>query len=279
MKTRIPSRQLWLTYEPPHQRDIRLIKSNFKTLGACERERDVSAHILSNGSRRDRALGDDLRDAQRGKLARTFCCPLLARQFQIFFVSRSLKVIQRCEQRALLTLFDPDDAVEDLEGVDWPKMHARLRRRLGRCIGADTVALGVGEVEFDETRALWQPHYHLVLVDATEEGLSRLRKHHYASKKGEARSMVRSAETDLVGWLAYMSKLMAFRKIPAAGGGTHRVRLKPRHFRKFLRYAAEHNPSTFVFTLNCSVIKSNKTQLVVVDKNVGRRRRILRKRC
>lgn len=279
MTVRIASRQKWLKYRAPNNRNVEHLFSNSFTQEPAENHRRICAAVLSNGGEEDRELGEMLSEAETGKPAETFCCPLVARKFQTFFVSRALKVIAGLDGAVLLTVFDAKDAVEngDLRSIDWRKRHARLRRRLERCLGPSVIAVGMGEVEYDETLKKWQPHHHLVLYGTTDDGLAALRRAHYASQRGEARPMVRSKETTLIGWLSYMAKQTAFRKIRIREQ-VSRVRLKPAELREFLRYAASKNPTSFVFAMNCDLIKRTDRAVASVNKTAHSGRRVIERR-
>ncbi len=279
MSMPIASRQKWLKYKAPTHRNVEHIVPNFFPIDRADTHRRTCAATLSNGEGVDLELAERLSAVEPGELADTLCCPLVARRFQTFFVSRALKVVARLDGAVLVTVFDVDDAVEsgDLGSIDWRKMHARLRRRLERCLGPSVIAVGMGEIEYDETLKKWQPHHHLVLYGTTDHGLAALRHAHYASQRGEARPMVRSKETGLVGWLSYMAKLTAFRKVRIRGQ-VSRVRLKPAELREFLRYAASRNPTSFVFSMNCDLIKRTDRAVSVVNNSARLSRRVIERR-
>src|SRR5260370_30563004 len=97
----------WLRHGPPRRRDIRRVSKKFWKISKEEKERAARAEILLRGRKTDRKLAQALRRAEPGQPGFTYCCPLLARRFQIFFVSRALRVDARAKSRGILiTLLD-----------------------------------------------------------------------------------------------------------------------------------------------------------------------------
>jgi hypothetical protein len=116
----------------------------------------------------------------------------------------------------------------------------------------------MGEVEADDSRGVWQPHHHVTIHGATVAALKRLRKAHYRAKRTGMRPMVRSKPQPLEGWLSYVSKLVAFDKIPTHGGPSSRCRLPPDQSREYFRYLAVRRPTSFVFSMNCRIVKGSR---------------------
>jgi hypothetical protein len=142
----------WLRFRPTRRRDIRRLSTKFWKISKAEEERAARAEILSRGGKTDRKLAQALRRAEPGQPGSTYCCPLVARRFQIFFVSRALRVDRRAKSRGILiTLLDPKNAIPfgNLEDINWRKLNGQLRRRLERTLGKDVVVVGMGEVEAD----------------------------------------------------------------------------------------------------------------------------------
>jgi hypothetical protein len=148
-----------------------------------------------------------------------------------------MKIASACGEGIALTLIDPSAAVPfgDIEKIDWRKLHHQLRRRLERCLGRDVVVLGMGEVEADYEKSVWQPHYHLAVFGASSSALNALREKHYAANGDGVRKMWVEEELD-AGWFSYLSKLTAFRKLSFIGSDgrerVRRVRLKNRELRQ-----------------------------------------------
>lgn len=253
--------EAWVRYTPPHARDVRKIFSRFWTLTAAIEERQKRIHILEN-SRSDAShvLALLLSATSRRKAATVGCCPVLARRFQIFFVSQALRVANKQPDEGIrYTFLDKHDAVPfgQLHRVNWRKIHHRFRRRLERRLGKGIVVYGVGEVEADYSRGVWQPHYHVTIHGASKRALGELRKAHYRAKRTGTRPMVRSKPQYLEGWLAYASKLVAFAKTPQTDGPSRRCRLRPELSLEHFRYLARRRPTSFVFSLNCRIVKSS----------------------
>ena len=254
----------WLRHGPPRRRDIRRLSKKFWKISKAEKERAKRVEVLSRGGKTDRKLAQALRRAEPGQPGSTYCCPLLARRFQIFFVSRALRVDRRAKsQGILITLLDPKNAVsfDNLEDVDWRKLNGQLRRRLERTLGKDIVVVGMGEVEADYDLKVWQPHHHLVIYGTTEDALKTLRKAHYQQLPDCPKPMLVSEKYHLPGWYAYASKLMTFRKLQSVNGDTEkvtsirRVRLKAPEFRQLMRYLSRQVPTSFVFSMNCRIVR------------------------
>jgi hypothetical protein len=215
---------------------------------------DILAH---SNNRTDRQLFESLGNAPNRKPASVGCCPILARRFQIFFASRAFRIHDsQCGDSERYTLFDLSDAVPygELHTIKWKKLHNRLRRRLERILGKNVVAYGMGEVEWDQSRGMWQPHYHLMIYNASDAGFRALRKKHYGTKRRGPRPMLRSKSQPIGRWLTYMSKLTAFAKSPG-GDPTGRTRLPENLSRHYFRYISRNAPTTCVFAMGCKIVK------------------------
>jgi hypothetical protein len=158
---------------------------------------------------------------------------------------------------------DPKNAVPfgNLEDINWRRLNGQLRRRLERTLGKDVVVVGMGEVEADYDLKVWQPHHHLVIYGITEGDLKTLRKAHYPKIQDCAKPMLISENYSLPSWCAYASKLMTFRKLQSVNGETgkvtsiRRVRLKAPEFRQIMRYLSRRVPTSFVFSMNCRIVR------------------------
>jgi hypothetical protein len=256
--------QAWLRYRPPRHRDIRKLSKKFWKKSKAEEERAKRGELLAGGGKTDRKLARALRDATPGEPASVYCCPLVARKFQIFFVSSALRVDRPSRDTAIpITLLDPKTAVpfSKLNDIDWRKLHGQLRRRLERTLSKEVMIVGMGEVEADYAREMWQPHHHLVIYGTTRHDLRKLRKAHYRVLPNGIRPMLISKRKDLGGWYAYASKLVTFRKLQSVDGETgkvtsiRRVRLKAPEFRQLMRYLSRRVPTSFVFSMNCHIVR------------------------
>jgi hypothetical protein len=128
-----------------------------------------------------------------------------------------------------------------------------LPRLSFRRVGEHVVVIGMGEVEYDEHRRKWQPHYHLMIYGARSARLKIFRQKHYSARRRGPRPMVKSNRGKAATWFSYMSKLVAFGKIAESYGG--RVRLIDRLSREYFRYLAGRSPTSFLFCMNCSLLK------------------------
>jgi hypothetical protein len=269
----------WLSYRPPRHRDIRKLSTKFWKKSKAEEERAKRGELLAGGGKTDRKLARALRDAKPGEPAAVYCCPLLARKFQRFFISRALGIGEQARDAGIpITLFNPKTAVpfSKLNDIDWRKLNGQLRRRLERTLGKKIVVVGMGEVEADCARKMWQPHHHLVIYGTTRHDLRRLRKAYYRVLPNGIRPMVISKRKDLGGWYAYASKLMTFRKIQSVNGETgkvtsiRRVRLKTSEFRQLMRYLSRRSPTSFVFAMNCSIVKWKSAKAIFQNGRLNR---------
>jgi hypothetical protein len=255
------SNEAWLYHKPPKHRDVRKLFSGFWTLSEAIEERSKRVSILASGGTRElQKLEEVLAEAVGRAPSTVGCCPVVARRFQVFFTSRALKVARRQEDEGLrYTFLDKDDAVPfgQLHSVEWVALHLKFRRRLERHLGSRVVVYGMGEVEADDSRGVWQPHYHVTIHGATDARLKALRKAHYRAKRTGIRPMVRSKPQLLEGWLAYASKMVAFDKIPTHGGPSSRCRLPPELSREYFQYLAARRPTSFVFSMNCRIVKGS----------------------
>ena len=256
-KILLSGRQAWLWFKPPKERDIRKLgrlgKKKFWSKAAAIRERKERVRILRGGGEVDRELADwmDLKNSM--ELARVYCCPVLARQFQIYFTALALKINEeRGGDGTLVTLFNPARAVErvNLHKINWRTEKAALAAILTRAFGKEVAAIGMGDVEYDEDRDCWQLHFHLVIYGITDADIERLRMTAYVAKRGDLRPLLVSEEMFIAGWFSYMSRLMAFRKAP---NSKRRFRLKDPEFRRLMRYYARHHPTEFIFRHRCAV--------------------------
>jgi hypothetical protein len=249
----------WLNTVPKPNRDIRSLYSDFPTERDCEHERKIRIAILERGrSIKNAELARLLRDAEKYQPASVGCCPVLAWRFQIWFVDAALELHTRLKRKGVpYTLFDLDEAVDvgDLGSIDWRRLNATLRKRITRILGKHVVVIGMGEVEYDAFRNMWQPHYHVMIYGAKWGTLKTLRAKHYSAERTGPRPMVRSAEGEPATWFSYMSKLVAFAKAVQQSGQTCRVRLNGPLSREYFRYLAGNRPTSFVFGVNCSLVK------------------------
>ncbi|CAN5372337.1 hypothetical protein BH10PSE6_BH10PSE6_11630 [soil metagenome] len=263
------NRAVWRNCTPVRQRDIRKLYEEFPDKAASERERNTRIAILETGGRSSRALADILRDAPPFEPAPIGCCPLLAREFQIWFVDAALNLHYRALHRRLrfnrscapYTLLDPSEAVDEgqLHTIEWRRLHSTLRKRIARILGQGVVVIGMGEVEWDDHRQKWQPHYHIMIYGAERARLKAFREKHYTAKRRGPRPMVRSSRGEPATWFSYMSKLVAFGKVAESYGATRRVRLENRLSREYFWYLAERSPTAFVFCVNCSLLNRTLT--------------------
>jgi hypothetical protein len=254
------ARHQWLKHVPVPERDIRRISNKFWSEDKAIEERRRRITLLAKGKKTDRALAQLLSETGDVAVAPVACCPLAARQFQIYVVDRALEI---AEQQATdpigITLLKPEWAVPfgELHRVNWRLHHQRLRRYFENALGRKVVVFGVAEVEADYSRQCWQPHYHLVAF-VTEGELKTLRTSYFKSAKTGPRGMVLRRDID-ANWYAYAAKLTAFRKIEVAktGGGKYvrRKRLKGPQFREHMRFLASSRPTTSIFAMNCSLVK------------------------
>jgi hypothetical protein len=167
-------------------------------------------------------------------------------------------------------LFDLKDAVPfgELNTVDLRKLHLKLRRRLERSLGKNVVVVGFLEVEADEERGVWQPHHHITIYGATKKQLRRLRRKHYKAEKTGPRPMMKSKPQPIAKWFSYQSKLNAFGKsVEVPGGPPRRTRLPEKLSRQFFRFVSRERPTSFVFCMNCGIVKPRKKPHTV--NNVG----------
>jgi hypothetical protein len=138
------------------------------------------------------------------------------------------------------------------------KLHSRLRRRLERSLGKETVAFGLIEFEPDEARRTWQPHHHLTISNVPGVRLLELRRRHYQQSKSSTRPMLVQDECD-TGWYAYMSKQTAFRKllVVTTDGKEYiqRKRLRRAQTGEFMRFLSQTLPTSLVFAMNCRPLR------------------------
>jgi hypothetical protein len=251
------NRAVWLNCVPAPYRDIRKLYPDFPDEAASEMERGARIAILETGGRSSSDIAAVLKDARPFRPAPVGCCPLSARQFQIWFVDGALYLHQRLNRRGVaLTLFDPSEAVDEgqLHTIDWRRLYATVRKRIERIVGGSVVVIGMGEVEYDDRRRKWQPHWHLMIYNVSWARLKTFRKKHYRARRTGRRPMVRSKHGEPATWFSYMSKLIAFGKVAGLDGRAQRVRLSNRLSREYFRYLAERSPTSFVFCMNCSLL-------------------------
>ena len=153
------NRAVWLNWAPAPHRDIRNLYKEFPDEAKSEKERRTRIAILETGGRSSSDIAAVLKDARPFRPAPVGCCPLSARQFQIWFVDGALYLHQRLNRRGVaLTLFDPAEAVGEgqLHTIDWRRLYATVRKRIER-IQAECGRDRNGEVEYDDRRRKRQP--------------------------------------------------------------------------------------------------------------------------
>ena len=257
--------QFWLGHEPPSERDIRKLSERFPTLDAAEDERRIRTEVLARSDGKvNQELAQLLMCAAPREPSSVGCDPLVTREFQIWFVDRGLEIHeQQPGKPKAYTFLDVGDAVETgkLGTLDWRKEQLRLRRRLERNLGPNVVVIGVGEVEADEERGIWQPHHHVMIYGAGKDSLETLRQKHYHAERTGPRPMKRSKIDSPAVWFSYMSKLTAFGKLVERSNGLDgppmRTRLSPKMSREYFRYISRILPTSLVFSMNCQIVKGS----------------------
>jgi hypothetical protein len=259
------SGQSWFDYEPIPSRDIRKLSDKFLSLDAAEDERRTRIEMLAESKGRvNQELASLLKKAPPRELSSVGCDPLVSRQYQVYFSGRALAVHeQQSRKPKAFTFFDVEDAVEsgELASVDWRTLHLRHRRRLERTLGSHIVAIGMGELEADEERGIWQPHHHVMIYGARKEDLEALRQKHYQAERTGPRPMKRSPIDIPALWFSYMSKLTAFGKFVERSNGLEgppmRTRLSPKMSREYFRHISRILPTSLVFSMNCQIVKGS----------------------
>ena len=120
---------VWIGRIPPAKLDVRNLHVDFPSLAADMHEQRTRIAILERGNSRASArLAKELRNGMR---ADTACCPLLCRQFRIWFVGAALAIHKEIAIKGEpYTEWSLDEAVDvgELHTINWRRLHARLRK-------------------------------------------------------------------------------------------------------------------------------------------------------
>jgi hypothetical protein len=137
----------WLKYTPPRSRDFRKAVAGVPNTWQLEREREIRSRILkASPTWADRELGRQLEKAKPGVPAALGCCPINGQLYQVYIVSRAMKVI-RAYPKAWLVTISTTKASSTTRTLC---RHACRRHRLG-----DLVLLGrrVFDLSTEQDRA------------------------------------------------------------------------------------------------------------------------------
>jgi hypothetical protein len=265
----------WLNTAPTPRRDIRRICPDFPTERDAEQERKRRISILEAGRSRSCAeLAEHLRAAPKGQPAGVGCCPLLARQFQIWFVDAALDVHTQTKQRGAPFTYMADEEVDvgQLHTLDWRPLHTIFRKRISRTLGGDEIAIGMGKVEHDLSINKWQPYHYFMVYHRRNWNLFwELRA---IPKRNGAQPM---AFDEAATWFSHMSKLTAFSTMLQQSRGVRQQPLSDRLSREYFRYLASNSPTSFIFCVNCSLAERTVVRDEDEESFVDRRSEVERR--
>ena len=246
----LPDQSVWMGKTPLANRDVRHLYFGFPSVADAEQERRTRIAILERGNSRASAqLAKVLRKAREGMRADTACCPVLCRQFQIWFVGAALAIH---EAIALVgepySVFDRDDAVDVgmLHTINLRRLHAGMRNRAATILGVHSAVVGMATVKYDKTRNKWQPHYPMMIYG----GSNRFRNFYWTRRTGSP-PMVRALH-EAAQWFGDMS-LAAFGEMMKTDGRSRQGRLNDKLSREYFHYLANRTPTSFVFCFNCDI--------------------------
>jgi hypothetical protein len=249
----VPSDPPWWRYHPSRHRDIRRLVSGGPTLEKLQAERDERVRILRGSENIEHwRLADALANAEPGEPVKLGACPLNARLFQIYATSKILEQLEALPDLYMVSVAEGREAIgmEGLPGLEWVRLHNRLRRRIERSVSRKAVGVGIGELEFHDAPKTFHPHHHVFVGNVIRDELERLRRH-YPFVEGCGAPMRVDLVPDRPRQISYALKINVLRK-PFSRSGPQRaraVRLRPPEFRAHMAYLAEIDLRRLLFGL------------------------------
>jgi hypothetical protein len=241
----------WLGYDPSRY-DIRKLVGDTPTMAKLDIERDTRAAILmASDNPTYRELGELLHELDDGVPLPMGHCPLNAYLFQVWSVSKALRVFADFRDMAMVTVFDRDDECEpsELGQIDWPKLHANLRARIMATMGTSVTVLAAGEVDYNDKTGLFRPHHHVFIAGYGPWSLGRFK--FWYPEKGTCEVDLLPSLRERATAMSYATKNIAYLH-PFEQQGPERCnfRLHPREFRPHMHYLSEHDYRDFLFCMN-----------------------------
>jgi hypothetical protein len=241
----------WFRYTPPRSRDFRRAVTGVPNTSQLEREREIRSRILAaSPTWADRERGRQLAKAKPGVPAALGCCPINGQLYQVYIVSRAMKVIKDCPKAWMVTIYDQDTAISthELKTFNWKRHHDRVRRRLQRALGKAFVAVGFGEIDWADDAKVFRPHHHVVMANTSANDIESLRRYYPTERSMKVQPLANPLRQ-----IAYASKLVVYCRPLQQGSATRgrAQRLPTKQFRAHMAYLSEHEFTEFVFCMNC----------------------------
>ncbi len=241
----------WLKYCPVRY-DICKLVDGTRTTAQLNIERDTRAAILmASDDDEYRELGQLLHEVNGSVPVSMGHCPINAYLFQVWSVSKALRVFADFRDMAMMTVFDRGDECKpsELGRIDWTKLHAKLRARIMASMGTSVTVLGAGEVDYNDKTGLFRPHHHVFIAGYGPWSLGRFKFWYPGEGTCEIDHLPTLRERARA--MSYALKNIAYlHPFDQVGPKRCNVRLHPREFRSHMKYLSEHDFRDFLFCMN-----------------------------
>lgn len=177
-----PNPRFWEKAEIPNNLDVkRLLPPTLPNRHHFETLHEVSERAM----RRERQLRKTpcdhmavlMEDCRAGLYpCRQPICPRCSRRFRRWFGANTLDLASNLANPVTVTLYCESVPQGELERVEIPRIHARIRQRFRRTGLSHAVAVGGTEADYRVEHRDWLIHLHLLLGNVDEDDLRRLRE-------------------------------------------------------------------------------------------------------
>lgn len=210
-----------------------------------------SSALLKSGSTHDRKLRRVLLGCKSGRRCLSPACPVCIRRYRGVTIGAALRFWRDFDALLFGTLIPPDAAVDPggLHNVLPKRLEDRFRQQLTR-LGITGPIIGWLDLDFDEERQVWQPHYHFIAPASARTELNALRRFYNRTDRVPI-PLKLEAVKDRPWQISYCMKGYAARTLryKCSSGRPFRDHTRPRGecFPEWLRWAAGYHFSEFLF--------------------------------
>ena len=242
-RTKIPPHLIWELLPPSLSKQLR-----FETID------DAIRLAIDRRKRLLKTLYDHLAlfmaDCRAGVYpCRLPICPICARRFRRWLSANNLTLAGEIADPMTATLFCETVPEGQLETVDIPKIHDRVRHAFRRAGLRDAVVVGGTEASYRVEYRDWLIHLHLLVGNAEKSGLKQLRA--AWAKTGIPAAMRVSQIKDPARQIGYLQKFSSFHR-PGEQSSWHRARaypLPPPQFEELVGWLSLYDFPEFIFML------------------------------
>ena len=176
-------------------------------------------------------------------------CPICAHRFRRWLAANNLALANKLTNPVIVTFFCEIVPEGQLETVDIPKIHDRVRHRFRRAGLCDAVAVGGTEANYRAEHQDWLIHLHILVGDVEQSDLRRLRA--AWATTGIPAAMRVSQIKDQPRQVGYLQKFNTFHR-PGEQSSAYRARSYPLpepQFEELARWLDRYEFPEFIFML------------------------------